>query len=71
MTDHYRVARDLLVQRDVAAAHLAAEHAKSERDRNAKRVAELYDERNTALQLAKVHAQLAVAQAITDQGISR
>jgi hypothetical protein len=71
MTDHYRTAREALDVHAAAVAKLADEHAKADVQRNPRRIAELYDARNTALQLAKVHSHLAIAQAITDHGIGR
>lgn len=67
MTDHYRAARTELDNREDAAKRLRDEYSKPMPD--PKRIARLHDERNTALQLAKVHSQLAVAQAIADRGI--
>lgn len=67
MTDHYRATRTLLDQHADAVARLALEHDK--RTHNPKRIAQLYEERNTALALAKVHSNLAIAQAFLDRGI--
>lgn len=69
MTDHYRAARHLIDRAESAIERLHDEHQRSVPNKRA--VAQLYDEITQSFNLGKIHAQLAVAQAITDQGIGR
>lgn len=68
MTDHYRAARHHVDRAEHAIEQLHAEH--SARVPNKRAVAQLYDEIQQSFALGKIHAQLAVAQAIADRGIS-